>query len=825
MIQLSLSMLLRDWRAGELRFLLAALALAVASLSAVQFFTDRVGAGLRRDAHQVLGADLLVIGEHPLGPEWRARAAQHGLRTAGTIELDSMAIGGAGARLVSVKAVGEGYPLRGALMLHDGVRTRAALNTPNPGTAWVDPALLSALNLQTGAMLRLGDHQLRIARTIASEPDRSPMASMFAPRVMISQDDLKATGLVQAGSLVSFKLLLAGETDALAQYKAWADGQAAQFAGVRIETLASAGAESGTALVRAERFLALVGLLSAMLASLAVAMAARRFMLRHADACAMLRCLGMPHRRVTGMYLIEFLLVALAGSAIGVLIGFAGHFVLLEWLGPLVSPNLGPVSWAPALRGLASGVLLLVGFGLPPLLQLRDIPHNRLLRGDTGAPRRMTLATYALGLGICGVLLVWQAGDVRVGLLTAAGFGACLLVFAAVAWAAVASLRFVPAACARGVWRLALADLRRRPGAAVTQVVALALGLMALLLLTVVRGDLLAAWKNTAPPDAPNHVVLNIQPEQRDAVAARLHPFGAPVLYPVLRARLVQVNGKLLTAAAFEDRRAKDMVDNELGISAVSTLPEQNTLVAGRWFGAGASGPELSMSHGAAMALKLKLGDRVSMTIAGQSVNATLTSLRKFDPRSRRADFSMILSPRAVAHLPATFVAAVYVPAAHRLAPNALVHDYPNLTVLDIGAMVDELQRMLDQVAGAVEFLFLFTLASGLLVLYATLMSAQDTRLRQGAILRALGASRAQLSRAQWLEYALTGALAGLLAAAGASAGSWALARFAFKLEWHFSPVLWLAALAAGAGCALAGGWAPLRAVLNQSPVSALRLL
>ena len=749
MIKLSLTMLLRDWRAGELRFLLAALALAVASLSAVQFFSDRVGSGLRRDAHQVLGADLLVIGEHPLGAQWGERARQLGLRTASTVELDSMAIGGAGARLVSVKAVGEDYPLRGALMLQEGERASAALNAPTPGTAWVDPALLSALKLQTGATLRLGEHELRIARTIASEPDRSPMASMFAPRVMISLDDLKATGLVQAGSQVAFKLLVAGESDALAQYQAWADSQAAKLAGVRIETLAGAGAESGTALVRAERFLALVGLLSAMLASLAVAMAARRFMLRHADACAMLRCLGMPHRRVTGMYLVEFLLVALAGSAVGVLTGFACHFVLLEWLGPLVSPNLGPVGWTPALRGMASGVLLLVGFGLPPLLQLRDVPHNRLLRGDTGEPRPMTLATYALGLGIIGVLLVWQAGDVRVGLLTAAAFGVGLLVFVAVAWAAVASLRFVPAAFERGVWRLALADLRRRPGAAVTQIVALALGLMALLLLTVVRGDLLAEWKNTAPPDAPNRVVLNIQPEQRDAVAARLHPFGAPVLYPVLRARLVQVNGKALSAAAFEDRRAKDMVDNELGISAVGTLPEQNTLVAGRWFGAAAAAaPELSMSRGAATALKLKLGDQVTMTIAGQSISATLTSLRKFDPRSRRTDFSMILSPLAVAHLPATFVTAVHVPAEQRRAADVLVRDYPNLTVLDIGAMVDEFQRMLDQVAGAVEFLFLFTLASGLLVLYATLMSSQDARLRQGAILRALGATGAQLARA-----------------------------------------------------------------------------
>ena len=786
----------------------------------------------------MLGADLLINGENRLGPEWRGHAAGQGLNTAATVELDSMAIAGAGegkgegaesrSRLVSVKAVSEGYPLRGALMLQDGANANAsaALAPPTRGTAWVDPALLSALNLQEGAMLRLGELQLRVARVIAMEPDRSPMASLFAPRVMISIDDLQASGLVQDGSMASFKLLVAGEPGALARYKTWADTAVATgAAGVRVETLASAGAESGTALERAERFLALVALLSAMLASLAVAMAARRFMLRHVDACAMLRCLGMTHARVTAMYLFEFGAVGLAGSAIGVLLGFASHFVLLAWLGPLVSPNLGSPGWTPALSGLATGVLLVVGFGLPPLLQLRDIPHNRLLRGDTGNPRAMALVTYVLGLGVLGMLLVWQAGDLRVALLTGAAFFAGLVVFTAVARAAVAGLRFVPAACARGVGRLALADLRRRPGAASTQVVALSLGLMALLLLTVVRGDLLAAWKSTAPADAPNHVVLNIQPEQRAAVSSRLHAFGAPAVYPVMRARLTQVNGKNLDAAAFDDKRAKGLVENEIAVSSSSALPEQNTLVAGRWFAPAPSGPELSLSQGTAKALGLKLGDRISMTFAGQSLTATVTSLRKYDPRSRHSNFSVMLDPQAARALTATFVTSVHVPAAGKRELDSLVRDYPNLTVLDFGAMADELQRMLDQVAAAVQFLFLFTLASGLLVLYATLMSSQDARKRQGAILRALGASRVQLARAQWLEYALTGALAGVLAAAGATAGSWALARFAFNLEWQFSPLLWVAALAAGGMCSVAGGTLALRTVLNQSPLTVLRAL
>ncbi len=394
MFKLSISMTLRDWRAGELRFLLIALALAVASLSAVQFFTDRIGAAMNRDAHGVLGADMLVSADNPLSPHWAAHAQQQGLRSASTVELDSMAFGGDGtdslSRLVSVKAVSQGYPLRGMLKLRDG----AMRAVPAAGTAWVDPALLSALNLQTGSILRLGELELRIAKVIATEPDRSPMAAMFAPRVMISHADLQASGLVQDGSFAAFKLLLAGEPAALAQYKRWLDATVAKGgAGVRVETLQSAAADSGDALSRGQRFLSLVGLLSAMLASLAVAMAARRFMLRHADACAMLRCLGLTHRRVTAMYLIEFLLVGLAGSAIGVLAGYASHFVLLAWLGPLVSADLGPAGSMPAVRGMVTGVLLLIGFGLPPLLQLRDIAGDLCagsgdLRGAAGVAGR-----------------------------------------------------------------------------------------------------------------------------------------------------------------------------------------------------------------------------------------------------------------------------------------------------------------------------------------------------------------------------------------------------------------------------------------------------
>ncbi|MES2320613.1 MAG: FtsX-like permease family protein [Pseudomonadota bacterium] len=828
MLKFSLTMTMRDWRAGELRFLLVALALAVASLSAVQFFAERMGAALQRDAHQLLAADLRLSSDAPLAPIWGDEARRRGLHSASTVELTSMAIAGDGeaarSQMVEVKAVSSAYPLRGALSARDrSGRATPTREVPAAGSAWVDQALLASLNLELGASLRLGEQRLTITRAIASEPDRGPAALDFSPRVMIALADLDASGLIQGNSLASFHLLLAGDAPALAAFQAWTTEALAASANnkVRLETLASSNADTGRALAQADRFLSLIGLLSAMLASVAVAMAARRFMLRHADACAMLRCLGMPNARVSAMFMVEFLVVGLVASAIGVLLGFGAHFLLLAWLGDLVAGGLAPASWAPALRGMAVGVLLLAGFALPPLLQLKDIPHNRLLRGDTGTPRARTMAAYVLGLGMFGVLLVWQSGGLLVGLLSAAAFVAGLLLFAAIAWAAIASLSFMPAALERGVWRLALADLRRRPGAVVTQVVALALGLMALLLLTLVRGDLLDAWKNTVPAGGPNHIVLNIEPAQRAVVAARMQPFGQPELRPLYLGRLVAINGKAPGTAALEGERAKRMIEREIEMSASAALPAANTLLAGRWFSGTA--PQLSVTEGSAEALKLKVGDRVTLEFAGSPMTVTVTSIRKIERAGRMSAFPFLLNPAAAQDLSATYVTMLHVPVADTAFMNRLVQDYPNLRVFDVGALVRQLQRLLDQVSTAIEFLFLFTLASGVLVLYATLMSSQAERMRQAAVLRALGASRAQLARAQWIEYALTGAIAGLLAAAGASVAGWALARFAFRLEWQFSPVLMLAGVAAGAACAMLGGWAGLRAILKQSPLHSLR--
>lgn len=831
MLKQALTMTRRDWRAGELRFLLVALIVAVASLASVGFFVDRMRAGLNRDAHQLLGADLVINADQPVNGVWRAEAQRRGLALADTVAFPSMASAGEGdqaqSQLAAIKAVSPGYPLRGALKIAGtpGGPETETRDIPAADTVWIDAGILSALGAKVGDSLRLGDKAFRIAQVISVEPDRGAGFLNFAPRVMLPLTDLAATNLIQNGSRVTYRLLVAGQPAQVAGYQKWLQSKIERenVKGVRVESLETGRPEMQATLTRAEEFLSLVGLLSAMLAAIAVAMAARRFMLRHLDACAMLRCLGLTQNQVTAMYLIEFLVVGLAGSMLGAAVGFAAHFMLLEWLSALVTTQLPPPTFLPALRGIATGLLLLIGFAIPPILQLRNVPHNRVIRREQDPPQALTLATYGLGLTAFVGLLLWQAGNPKLGLMTAAGFLGGFAVFALVGWGCLKSLRLLRPAINQPSWRFAVTALQRRTGTTVVQVVALSLGLMALLLLTVIRGDLIDAWRNSTPKDAPNRFVINIQPEQKEDIERRLGSVGVnkPVLYPMIRGRLVQVNDRPITGETYVEDRARRLVDREFNLSTMREVPEQNQVVAGRWYDD--RGPEASVEEGLAKTLNLKLGDRLRFDIGGQQVEAPITSLRKLEWGSMRVNFFVILNPALMNDMPQTWITAFHLPEEKASFINELTRDFPNLTVVDIGSVIRQVQAVLDQVIAAVEFLFLFTLASGVLVLYAALVGSQDERIRESGLLRALGATRTQLSQSQWIEFALVGGLAGMLAASGAAAVGWALAKYVFSFEWSFSPVVWLAGLLVGSVCAFVGGWLGLRNVLKHPPLQTLR--
>ena len=829
--QLGWRTLWRDLRAGELRLLLVAVTLAVAALTAVGFFADRLKGGLQRDARQLLGGDAVVVSDNPAPEAFAVQARAWGLTLTQTLSFPTMARApderGGDSRLVALKAVAPGYPLRGQLTVAQtpddvGQTTR---DVPAPGEVWVDAPLLESLGLQVGDALLLGEQRLRISRILVLEPDRGAGFINFAPRVMMAQADMAATGLIQPASRVSYRLAVAGSDRAVARYVQWATDEIAQRAwrGMRVESLQGGRPEMGQTLERAEKFLNLVALLAALLSAVAVALAARGFASNHLDDCAMLRVLGLRQTTMAWSYAFEFVLAGLAASALGVVLGYAVHHAFVLLLAGLVETALpAPTVW-PVLMGLGLGLTLLVAFGLPPVLQLAQVPPLRVMRRDVGHLRPASLAVLALGMVGFAALLLAVSRDLWLGLIAVGGFAVAVLLFALASWAGVWLLRRLVNESRAPRWLvLATRQVAARPAYTVVQVSSLAVGLLALVLLVLLRTDLIAGWRQATPADAPNRFVINVQPDQGDAFQQALKEAGVSGYdwYPMIRGRLVAVNGRDVKPEDYSEDRARRLLDREFNLSHSAALPPHNPVVAGVWTPEEAGA--ISMEEGIAKTLGLKLGDRLRFDMAGVQTESTITSLRKVDWGSMRANFFAIYPVSRMADVPATYMTAFRAPL-QRGFDNSLVRQFPNVTVVDLSTTLLQVQRVLDQVSRAVEFLFGFTLAAGLLVLLAAVGATREERAREFAILRAVGASALLLRQVQRAELAGVGLLAGFLASVVAAAVGWALARFVFEFAWSVS--LWVPLLGALAGAvlALAAGWWGLREVLRRPVVETLR--
>ncbi len=846
---------LRDFRAGELRLLAVAVMLAVAALTAVGFFADRLNNGLKRDARQLLGGDAVVSSDKPTPPELLQRAEAMGLRIAQSTGFPSMGRApddkGGAVRLVGVKAVTPTYPLRGRLQLRDRLDGPVIdiAAAPDPGTAWVDAALLDALQLKIGDPLLLGDAVLKITRVIVSEPDRGAGFLSFAPRVMLAQADLPATGLVQPASRLNYRLAVAAPDslgaargdDLVRAFVRDAEQriQTGPLRGVSIESLSGGRPVEKATLDRAEKFLNLVALLAALLSAVAVGIAARDFAQRHLDDCAMLRVLGLSQRRIAGAYTCEFLLVGVLASAAGVAIGFSVHYGFVFLLAGLVPAGLPAPGWWPGVFGLGVGLTLLLGFGLPPVLQLARVPPLRVMRRDVGGLKAASLGVLAAGTGGFVALLMAVSSDIKLGAIAVGGFAVAVLLFALLSWLAVQLLRrTVPEAGQARWWTLgasaprwlvlATRQIASRPAFAVLQVSALSVGMLALVLLVLLRTDLISSWRQATPADAPDRFVINLQPDQSGAFQAALKQAGVQRFdwYPMIRGRLVAINGKSVTAGSFSEDRATRLAEREFNLSHSAGLPDRNTVVAGRWT------PEepdaLSVEEGLAGTLGLKLGDRLRFDIAGQPQEGRITSLRKVDWGSMRVNFFVIFPRAAMADLPLSYISAFRAPPSGN-APEGgsfdsrLSREFPNITNIDVSASVAQVQRVLDQVIRAVEFLFGFTLIAGLVVLFAAITATREARSREFAIMRAMGAGSRLLAQVQRTELLGVGALAGLLASGAAMAVGWALARYAFEFSWNPSPWVPLIGALTGALLALAAGWWGLREVLRRPVLETLR--
>ncbi len=821
----------RDARAGSLRLLVVAVTLAVAALCAVGFFSDRLQRGLQRDALQLLGGDAVVVSDNPTPDAFVERARALGLRSVTSISFATMARAddaqGGASKLVALKSVELGYPLRGSLRVvaQEGGPERSTREIPARGTVWVDAALLEALGLRLGDALLLGDARFRITHTIAFEPDRGAGFINFAPRAMIAAADLLATGLVQPASRLTYRFAVAGPPAAVRSFVRWAEAALKQpgVRGVRLETLETGRPEMRQTLERADKFLNLVALLAALLSAVAVALAARSFAAAHLDTAALLRVLGQSQRSIAGAYVTEFALLGLLASGLGVALGYAVHLGFVQLLAGLVESGLPAPSGWPVAFGLGMGLTLLLSFGLPPVLQLAQVPPLRVLRRDVGGLRPASLGVLGVGtLGFAALLLA-VGRDLKLGAIAVGGFAGAVLLFAALAWGAVALLRaWVRTATAPRWWILAVRQLAARPAYTVMQISSLAVGLLALVLLVLLRTDLISSWRQATPPDAPNRFVINILPEQAQAFRARLHAAGVRQYdwYPMVRGRLVAINGQPVGSDSFTEDRARQLVEREFNLSYTSRLPAHNVLVAGRWVAQEAGA--ISVEEGLAKTLGLQLGDRLRFDMAGVQNEARITSVRKVDWSSMRANFFVLYPLDQLEGVAATYLAAFRAPALTGF-DNALVREFPNITAVDLSQTLGQVQRVLDQVIAAVEFLFVFTLAAGLVVLFAAVSATREERAREFAILRALGASARLLRTVQRAELLGVGLLAGLLASVAALAVGWALAHYVFDFAWTAPVWVPLAGALAGALLALAAGWWSLREVLRRPVMETLR--
>ncbi len=820
----------RDVRSGELRLLILAVTLAVAALTAVGFFADRLQGGLQRDARQLLGGDAVISSDNkpPVAFEERARAL--GLQVVHTLGFPTMARAsdaqGGAAKLVALKTVEAGYPLRGTLRISPAADTpdTPTKDIPAPGQAWVDAALLDAIGIQLGDAILLGDVQLKVGAILVIEPDRGGGFMNFAPRVMLNEADIAATGLIQPASRLNYRMAVAGPDAAVKTYVQWADAQVKEgVRGVRVESLESGRPEMSQTLDRANKFLSLVALLAALLSAVAVALAARAFAANHLDDCAMLRVLGLSQRTIASAYAFEFALVGLFASLLGVAVGFSVHYLFVALLAGLVSAALPAASLWPALLGVGMGLTLLMAFGLPPVLQLAQVPALRVIRRDVGNLRPASLGVLAVGVAGFAALLLTVSSDLTLGLIAVGGFAGAVLVFASLSWVAVKLLRKSVNETTAPRWLvLATRQISARPAYTVVQVSALSVGLLALVLLVLLRTDLISSWRKATPPDAPNRFVINVMPEQSDAFQKALTDKGVTKFdwYPMIRGRLVAVNDKAVSPDDYTEDRAKRLVDREFNISHSAKNPQHNIIVGGQW--AEEEAGAISVEEGIAKSLNLKLGDRMRFDVGGVQAEAKITSLRKVDWGSMRANFFVMFPVSTLKDVPSTYMGAFKAPETKGF-DNGLVRQFPNITNVDMTSTINQVQRVLDQVIRAVEFLFGFTLAAGLVVLFAAVTATREDRAREFAIMRAVGAGSNLLRQVQRTELAGVGLLAGFLASIVAAVVGWALARFVFEFDWTVQLWVPLVGALAGAVLALAAGWWGLRDVLRRPVVETLR--
>jgi putative ABC transport system permease protein len=824
-LRFALRNLWRDLKSGELSVLLLALTVAVLSLTAVGFFTSRISQGVRAQAAEVLAADLRLESPTPLPARYFAEAGARGLRSARTLSLATAIFSGDVSQLAALDAVSEGYPLRGHVRIADtpfGV-ARTTDRIPARGEVWIDARIMAQLKVPAGSQLRIGAGSFRVTQVLDYRPDQGTGFVNFAPAALLNYDDVGSTGLIQPGSRVTYAALFAGSAAAIDSFREFIKSTKAP--GERLREVDESSRQLNSAIDRASRFLNLASLASVLLAAVAVAMGARRYATRHIDAVALMKCMGASQNFVLAISIIELTLLAVFAVAIGALLGFLGQEGLAWVLRDLIRTELPPASLAPLPIALVTVLAMLIGFALPPLLQLKSTPPARVLRKSVGAPPLRYGLTYVLALAALFAIL-WSlvrdaelvlyvlAGVLGVGVaLTVAGYGLVRLTGRLRGGVGIA-------------WRYGLANVSRRGGDSVVQIVAFGLGLMVLLLLAVVRSDLLADWRRSLPADVPNNFLINIRPEERQSLEDFLQArgLGRPQMFPMVRARITAINSEPSESIKIPGESGRGFLEREQNLTWSAGLMDDNQLIAGSWWTAADSGkPLVSISSEYAQDLHLKLGDKLSFDIAGEPLTVVVASVRKIRWDSFRPNFFLVFPPGLLDGAAGTYMTSVFLTPAQRPALADLVSRFPTISVFDVDAILKQIRDIMDRASLAVQYVFLFTLAAGIVVLLAAVQSTRDERRYESAMLRTLGASRTTVLQGVAAEFAALGFLSGTLAAVGATTIGWVLARRLFSLQFTFDPWLWVVGLVCGTLLVGVSGTLATRRVVNTPPIQTLR--
>lgn len=823
----ALSALPRDLRVHEMRVVAAALVVSVAAISAVGFFIDRVEGGMEQRATSLLGADVVLEADEPVDQHYLDRAEAEGLRIAKTVSFPSVVVVGEDSQLVQVKAVTAGYPLRGQAFISDQpfAEGQPAESVPEPGSVWLDPRLFPRLGLEVGGTLPLGEIEPDIAAVLVSEPDRAGSLFTLAPRVMMNRADLEATGLISPGSRVEHRVLLAGPAEAMNRYRQWISNQ--QTLNLEIEDVRRGRPAMGRALDRASVFLGLAAIMAVILAGGAIAVAVHSFSARESDVSALLRCFGASQRLVTGSLLLRLLFVGLFGSALGVLVGWAAQAGLVGLIGEWFEQELPPPTFVPVVVGLMTGLVTLTGFGLVPALRIRRVPVMRVLHRAHAPPEPSAFIAVIVALVTVAFLIVYQANDLELSGYVLAGTLGLLLLLGLASAGLVALVRRFQGDRVCG-WRFGLASVARRPQTSTVQLVGFGLGLLALLLLAVVRLDVLNAWQRNLPENTPDQFMVNVQPADVDAIKERMRDNGIDVerFYPMTRARLISINGLSPDEVQGDDPEEdfdQDQGRRGVNMSWAEQPRDDNPIVAGEWWSGEDSLSEFSVEEGFAERTGITLGDELEFRIGGEMVTGKVTNFRQVDWDSFRVNFFVIASPSVLEGMPSTWITSFWLPPGRHDVITGILGDYPGVTVLDVGRILEQVRTVIEQGTRAVEYVFGFSLLAGLIVLVAAVQASRDQRRTEIAILRTHGASKRRVRAMLLAEFATLGGLAGTIAAAGALATGWAITTRVLDIPWRFNPEILLIGIGGGAtGIALAGLLAT-RHLLAERPMAVLR--